>query len=335
MLDLLAAHVQVLDELLPQGHLVGLGDDQLKVLVVFGLEQRLDRGLDLVLLQLRKRQAREHLVVPELLRKIVRALQVLQLLDEHGHRLRRVVELLVHRERLLVQAGRDADVRNVARVVLVQTLNVVHHPALVRLNGRQDKKVLQVDVGAELGRLQHDLLQQLDQFVLQVRVHEGTHRARHLLRVVRLRQGRLDHLRDELRPVHVVGFQNAVPQRRVLPLHQIAGLILVQAVLVGHRHQLLVAAAALVGDKRKVRIAALRVFAHRPAFVELVLHQELARILAGVVNVDLGQRVEQRRLVVALLRAGLQPVQDELQAVALLDLLNQRRDRARVARAHY
>jgi hypothetical protein len=47
-------------------------------------------------------------------------------------------------ERLLVELGPDGDVGNVRRIVVVQPVDVLHHLAVVRLDGGQDQEVLQV-----------------------------------------------------------------------------------------------------------------------------------------------------------------------------------------------
>ena len=56
---------------------------------------------------------------------------------------------------------------------------------------------LQVLVVGEVGGLQHDLLEQLEQLVRKVGSHERLDGRRHLLRVLRLGERRADYLVDQ------------------------------------------------------------------------------------------------------------------------------------------
>jgi hypothetical protein len=47
-------------------------------------------------------------------------------------------------ECLLVELRPDGDVGNVRRIVVVQPVDVLHHLAVIRLDGGQDEEVLQV-----------------------------------------------------------------------------------------------------------------------------------------------------------------------------------------------
>ncbi len=49
-------------------------------------------------------------------------------------------------ECLLVELGPDGDVGNIRGIVVVQPVDVLHHLAVVRLDGGQDEEVLQVPV---------------------------------------------------------------------------------------------------------------------------------------------------------------------------------------------
>jgi hypothetical protein len=47
-------------------------------------------------------------------------------------------------ECLLVELGPDGDVGNIRGIVVVQPVDVLHHLAVIRLDGGQDEEVLQV-----------------------------------------------------------------------------------------------------------------------------------------------------------------------------------------------
>lgn len=82
-----------------------------------------------------------------------------------------------------------------------------------------------------------------------------------------------------------------------------------------------------------MRIALLAVLADDAAIVELILLQELLRVVVRV-DVDLGESVVHGRIVGALVNAGLEPGQQELHAVALLDLFDELVDAELTAHRH-
>ncbi len=110
-------------------------------------------------------------------------------LDEHVDGGRLVADLLEDLEGLLVQADLDAHARDLLGVVAVEAVDVVHDAGLVGLGGGEDEQVLQVLVVAEGRRLQHDLLEQLDQLGGQVGVEEARDGLGHLGRVGGLGHG--------------------------------------------------------------------------------------------------------------------------------------------------
>jgi hypothetical protein len=106
--------------------------------------------------------------------------------------------------------------------------------------------------------------------------------------------------------------------------------MLEETVLVGHLNQLEIAKAALVGNEGKVRVVVLvAVFTKYLGVVESVVEEELLGIIVGI-NVDLTESIVSSELNVAFGNSGLQPRKEELQAVALLDGLDERFDRVKV-----
>ena len=168
----------------------------------------------------------------------------------------------------------------------------------------------------ELGRLQHGLVQELDEFVGQLGVHERPHGARHLLRIVALRQRRGDDLVDEHALVRVVVRQDLGPQVEVHAVAEVASLRLEERVLVGALHEVVVALAAGVRHHRQIRVALLAVLAHNGAVIERVGVEEVLRVLVGV-DVDFGDGVVHRGVLRALVDARLEPWLDLLELVAL------------------
>mmetsp|Transcript_7995 Transcript_7995/g.24171 ORF Transcript_7995/g.24171 Transcript_7995/m.24171 type:complete len:363 (-) Transcript_7995:2284-3372(-) len=242
------------------------------------------------------------------------------------------VALLVDQEGLLIQVVRIAqrNLGDLRTIVIVQPVDVIHDTGLVSLDRSKDEQVLQVAVLAEVrGLVQHDLLQQLDQLVWKIRSDEGLDGRRDVLGIRRLRQGGADNLVDDLTPVLVLRVQHHAPQIWALALHQVARLQPVQAILVRHIHELLVARSpgALVGGVGEVRVTVLAVFAHGSRVVELVRLQERLRVAVRV-DVDFSDAVVQERILVAFGDPRLEPGQQDLEPVPLLALGHQRLDGA-------
>lgn len=224
LLDLLAAHLQVLDQL---GGLVGLlgHRDHRHVLArLASLDEGVDGRDDPLGRHLRLAEHRPHLRVVNLVGELGGALDRGDVVDEHLGRLAVQLRLLEDDERLLVQLRADGDVCDVGHVEVGEAVDVVHHARLVRLDGGEDEQVLQVPVVGELRVLQHDLLEQLDQLVGQVGRHEGLDGGRHHVGVLGLREGDLHHGVDELPPVLVLLREDGGPQLEVLPLDEVASL---------------------------------------------------------------------------------------------------------------
>mmetsp|Transcript_44228 Transcript_44228/g.109911 ORF Transcript_44228/g.109911 Transcript_44228/m.109911 type:complete len:449 (-) Transcript_44228:1468-2814(-) len=112
------------------------------------------------------------------------------------------------------------------------------------------------------------------------------------------------------------------PKIEVLPLNKIARLLFEQSMTVCHVHQFCVAMAAFVRDEREVRVALLAVGTHDLGVVVHVRHQILLRSVVHV-NVDLHERIVHSGLLHAFVLALLQPRLQQLEAVALLNFLDE------------
>mmetsp|Transcript_20034 Transcript_20034/g.67858 ORF Transcript_20034/g.67858 Transcript_20034/m.67858 type:complete len:315 (+) Transcript_20034:1372-2316(+) len=130
---------------------------------VLGLDVRRHGRGEQVARELRLRQTRPHGGHVHALRKRARALQVADQVHEDGHggdvQLRRVADGLVARGRALGELGVDdkallvqsvlvgnRDFRDLRAVEVVEAVDVLHDALLVRLDGREDQKVLEVFV---------------------------------------------------------------------------------------------------------------------------------------------------------------------------------------------
>mmetsp|Transcript_32990 Transcript_32990/g.72639 ORF Transcript_32990/g.72639 Transcript_32990/m.72639 type:complete len:441 (-) Transcript_32990:1736-3058(-) len=121
-----------------------------------------------------------------------------------------------------------------------------------------------------------------------------------------------------------LGLQHALPQVQVLLLHQVAGQVLEQTVLLRHAHQIVVALAVgvLVGHEGQLRVQLLAEGPDHLGVIELVVGQELQRV-AVQRDVDLADGVVRGDLRVALGDACLEPGVEQPEAVAALGLLHQ------------
>ena len=320
LLDLLAAHLQVRDEPRVRARRVGRVDHARYSVASFALMNE----------PIARRPAaaragpaehHPHLLLVDALGELGRALDALDVVDEHLRRLAVQLRLLEDHERFLVQLGADGDVGDVGHVVVAQPVNVVHHARLVRLDCREDEQVLQVLVVGELGRLQHDLLEQLDQLVREVRRHERLHGRRDDVGVLRLGQRVLHDGVDALPPVLVLLGQHRRPQVEVLPLDEVARLLLVQPVPVGHVDELASHGRACTRGTRGAGRAS-RSTADHLRVVVVVRGEVLLRAVVHV-DVDLHQRVVHRSLLHTLVLPLLEPRLEQLEAVALLHLLDE------------
>ena len=82
--------------------------------------------------------------------------------------------------------------------------------------------------------IQHNLLQQFDQLIWQVSCHEGLDSHGHILWVLGLTEGSLDHLVYEWTTIGVALIEDLSPEVSVTTPDQVAGLTLEQRVLIAN-----------------------------------------------------------------------------------------------------
>mmetsp|Transcript_3712 Transcript_3712/g.9309 ORF Transcript_3712/g.9309 Transcript_3712/m.9309 type:complete len:463 (+) Transcript_3712:1267-2655(+) len=227
VLSALAGHEQEPDQILEKLEALRGLDDLLVVRGILGLQVRVDGLCDLAVLKLGLAELVPDGAVAAAGSEFLGPLQGLQVHQQGVHGLGIEVVLLVDEEGLLVEAVglAQGDLGNLRTVVVVQAVDVVHHASLVGLDGCQDEQVLQVFVLAEVrGLVQHDLLEELDELVGQVRADESLDSGGNLFSIRRLWQRGGDDLVDDLAPVLVGRAQDQVPQLGALALDQVARL---------------------------------------------------------------------------------------------------------------
>lgn len=122
--------------------------------------------------------------------------------------------------------------------------------------------------------------------------------------------------------MNVVWLKDLSPKIRFTPLDEVPRLLLEHRVLIGDRNKLVVTEALCVRNIGEVWIPLLAEFTDDQRLVKVVLLQERLRV-AVAVDVDLGQGVVHGRILRAGLYPSLQPGEDQLEPVSLLDLVNQ------------
>lgn len=120
---------------------------------------------------------------------------------------------------------------------------------------RKNQQILQIPMVGKHGIIENNLLQQLDQLVGQIGRHERLNGDGNVLGILRLAEGRLNDLVDQLTAIGVALLQHLGPELGVATSHEITRLRLEQGVLVADGDQLAVALAAFVGHAGKMRVA--------------------------------------------------------------------------------
>lgn len=143
---------------------IGGQSDFAIALGIVGLEKRLDGGQRaFARVELRFAEQRVHRLLVDAIGKLLRAIQIANVIDEHLHRFGVHRLLLVDRKRLFEQLRADRNLGNFGAVVLIESLNVLHHALLVGFDRRQNQQILQVAILRKLGigrRIEHNLFEQ-------------------------------------------------------------------------------------------------------------------------------------------------------------------------------
>lgn len=97
-------------------------------------------------------------------------------------------------------------------VVVVQTVNIVHHAGSFRPDGCQNQKVLQISVVSKVRIVQHDALKKLDQLRGNVSLNECLNSVCNFINVLGLRKSRLHDLINDFLTALVIGVQHSGPE---------------------------------------------------------------------------------------------------------------------------
>jgi hypothetical protein len=124
--------------------------------------------------------------------------------------------------------------------------------------------------------------------------------------------------------VWIVWGQDLSPKLWRLSLNQVSGLHSEEIVLVGDLDEFIVAGSpcSLVGSESQVWVPLLTVLTNDLAVIEGVLNQELLRILASRVNIDLGKSVVESCVLDPLIESRLEPGSEHTKLATLLEAVN-------------
>ena len=158
-------------------------------------------------------------------------------------------------------------------------------------------------------------------------VHSGKtvatiYRISHSQWPVRCMSSSRSHLVDQGTAVGVFWLKDLTPKVGLTPLDQVPRLLLEHRVLVGDCNKFVVAETFCICDVREVWVPLLAEFTDDQRLVKIVLLQERLRVVVAV-DVNLGQGVVHGGILRAGLDPGLQPWQNQLESVPLLDLVYQ------------
>jgi hypothetical protein len=277
----LAGHPQVLDQLLILASMSGDLNDFQKVGWVASTDVGLDRVSDTKAVQLRLCNLAPHLRGIDAFSKVLSTVDAHNVIDEHADGVDRPVVLLVHLKRLVEHADFDALFGNIFRGVVLQLVDVVHHPSSVRLGGCQHEQVLERGVVAECGRLENDLLEQLNQLGGHIVCDEGLDGEGDTVWVSRFRHCSGSDLINQGATMHVVLVQNKVPNFRIGAFEEVACLGFEHGVLVRDIDELKVVVALAVCNEGQVGVALLAVFTDNECVILVVLLEELLRVVVA------------------------------------------------------
>jgi hypothetical protein len=129
--------------------------------------------------------------------------------------------------------------------------------------------------------------------------------------------------------MRIIRGKNSSPEILVLTLNEITSLKSVKSVLVGDLDELVVAVTpgALVSSVGEMGIALLAILSDNLGVVELIVDQEVLRVIVGV-NDDLGEGIVKSGSLVSFLDTSIKPGFKGSEFISLLKFLNELLDRA-------
>ena len=327
----LADEVEVVNEGLVAAVTLGGEDDVEVVARILGTDVGGDGVVDGAVVELGLGDLAPDGGVGASLSELEGAVDGLDLVQEDADSFNGHVELLVDGEGFLIALVLlvEADEGELGTIVVVEAVDVLHDSVLGGADTSDDEEVLEVLVVGEVGALEDDSLEKANEVLGNIGVDEGLDGLGDLFGVLGLGEGGVDDLLNELISELVLLGEDGGPEALVLSLDEVAGLILEETVLVGHADEILIASAVAtsVGEVGEVGVELLAELTNDGGLVELILEEELLRLLVDG-NVDLTDGVVELRGLVALGEAGLEPELEHTESVSALDDLNERTDGA-------
>ena len=129
------------------------------------------------------------------------------------------------------------------------------------------------------------------------------------------------YLIDQSTTMDIARLKDLTPKVCLTPLNEVPCLLLEHRIFVGDRDELVVTKALRVCNVRKVWVPLLAEFANDQRLVKVVLLQERLGVVVAI-DVNLGQSVIHGGILRAGLNSSLQPREDQLQPIPLLDLVD-------------
>lgn len=156
-------------------------------------------------------------------------------------------------------------------------------------------------------------------------VHECLDCSRDLFDFLAFRKSALHNLFNNLLAVWVIRSENGGPEFLGLTFNKVSSLESEKSILISDHDEFFIALAprALVSDDSQVRVTFFAELTDSLSVVELVVSQEILRVLIGV-NLDLSKSVVDSRDLIAFRDTTFEPVFEHTKLVALFEFFNER-----------
>jgi hypothetical protein len=206
-----------------------------------------------------------------------------------------LTELLVDAKSFFVKfvLGFLSNVSELNSIVVIKSVDVVHHTPSLRADSSQNQEVLEISVSSEVRVVEDDTLEEVNELARELGFDEGADGSGDLIDILNLGESSLDDLVDDLLAVLVLSVQDLSPEFGVGSLDQVAGLSSEEVVLVSNFNELVVAGSpsTFVGDEGQVGVSLFAVLTDDLGVVVLILDEEVLGFLVAGIYVDLGKGV--------------------------------------------
>jgi hypothetical protein len=185
--EVASRHLEETDEGLKMTLILSRCDDVLEKLVIVGLEEGFDGSNDVACSKLSLTKLAPDTRILGVLSEAESAFKGtirVQVIDEDADGVIKDLELFINGESLFKELGLGGDGSNVGSVVVIETLDIFHDERVIGLDGGQQEQILERTVVGEARVLQDDLLEEIDELVGELGIHECTDGNCNVVRII-------------------------------------------------------------------------------------------------------------------------------------------------------